>query len=92
MLHTSLSPELTTLSVLIIGLVWGGQKYAWDSAHVLAPLIIGAIGLIAWYIIQKYYSKYPTVPFKLLMNRTTVIGYFGTFVHGIMSMAFFYYW
>jgi len=83
---------IPSITILIIGLVWGGQQYAWNSAHVLAPLIIGAVGLIVWYIIEKYYCEYPTVPFKLLMNRTTVIGYIGTFLQGIMAMAFFYYW
>ena len=85
-------PQLTPRRVLIIGLVWGGQQYPWDSAHVLGPLIVGAVGLIAWYIIEKYHSEYPTVPFKLLMNRTTVIGFFTTFIHGISAMSAFFYW
>jgi hypothetical protein len=72
--------------------VWGGQQYPWNSAHVLGPLIIGAVGLIVWYIIEKYYSEFPTVPFKLLMNRTTVIGFFGTFMHGISALTIFFYW
>jgi hypothetical protein len=50
------------------------------------------VGLIAWYIIEKYYCEYPTVPFALLMNRTTVIGYFTTFMHGILALALFFYW
>ena len=83
---------MTSLSVLIIGLVWGGQQYAWKSPHVIATLVVGGVGLIAWYIIEKYYSEYPTVPFKLLLNRTTFIGYFGTIVHGIMAMGLFFYW
>jgi len=77
---------------VIIALTWGGQQYSWGSAHVLAPLIVGISGLVAWYFIEKYYCEYPTVPFKLLMNRTTVIGYFGTIVHGIMALALIYYW
>jgi hypothetical protein len=80
------------LSLLIIGLVWGGQPYPWTSAHVLAPLIIGAVGLVIWYIAERYYVEYPTVPFKLLTNWTTAIGYFTTFVHGIISLCMFYYW
>jgi predicted MFS family arabinose efflux permease len=83
---------IPSITIFIIGLVWGGQQYAWNSAHVLAPLIIGAVGLVIWYIIEKYYCEYPTVPFALLMNRTTVIGYFTTFMHGILALALFYYW
>jgi len=75
-----------------MGLVWGGQQYAWYSALVLGTLIVGALGLIAWYFVEKYYCQYPTVPFTLLMNRTTVFGYFTTFVHGIMALSLFFYW
>lgn len=75
-----------------MGLVWGGQQYAWYSAHVLGTLIVGALGLIAWYFTEKYYCEYPTVPFALLMNRTTVIGYFATFIHGLMALSLFFYW
>jgi MFS family permease len=83
---------IPSISIFIMGLVWGGQQYAWDSAHVLAPLIIGAVGLIAWYFIEKYHCEHPTVPFKLLMNRTTLIGFFTTFVHGILALSVFFYW
>jgi len=75
-----------------MGLVWGGQQFAWNSAHVLATLIVGGVGLVVWYFVEKYYCEYPTVPFKLLMNRTTLIGYFDTFVHGILALSVFYYW
>ena len=79
-------------SLFTIGLVWGGQQYAWSSAHVLAPLVIGSVGLVGWYFIEKYWVEYPTVPFQLLVNRTTLIGYLCTFIHGISSLALFYYW
>jgi len=83
---------IPSISLLIIGLVWGGQPYPWNSAHVLAPLIIGAVGLVLWYVVERHYVQYPTVPFKLLTNRTTLIGYFTTFVHGIIALGMFFYW
>jgi len=51
---------IPSITILIIGLVWGGQQYPWNSAHVLATLIVGAVGLVAWFIIEKYYAEYPT--------------------------------
>ena len=44
-----------------------------------------------WYF-EKYYCEYPTVSFKLFMNHTTPIVYFGTFLCGILALALFYYW
>ncbi|KAL8291646.1 hypothetical protein RQP46_001904 [Phenoliferia psychrophenolica] len=78
---------IPSITLLIIGLVWGGQQYAWNSAHVLAPLIIGAVGLVAWYIIERYYVEHPTVPFDALTHPTTLVGFFS-----ISALAVFYYW
>lgn len=78
--------------LFIVGLLSGGQPYPWSSAQVLAPLIIGIVGLFLWFLIERYYAEHPTVPFELLLNRTSFIGYFTTFVHGIMALTLFYYW
>jgi hypothetical protein len=47
-------------------------------------MIIGAVGLV--YIVERHFVQHPTVPFKLLMNRTTLIGYFTTFVQERRSL------
>ena len=88
-IHTNL---IIVNSLLIMGLVWGGQPYPWDSAHVLAPMIIGAFGLVVWYFVERHCVAHPTVPFKLLTNRTTLVGYFTTLIHGIPALCGFYYW
>lgn len=83
---------IPSITLLILGLVWGGQTYAWSSAHVLAPLIIGVLGLVLWFVLEKYYVAHPTVPFALLINRTTAVGYAGTWIHGVVALVVFYYW
>lgn len=70
----------------------GGQSYAWNSAHVIAPLVVGVVGLFLWYLFEGYHAEYPTVPFELLSNRTTLLGFFTTFIHGLVALALFYYW
>lgn len=53
-------------------------------SQVLAPLLIGVLLLFTWVALERYYVKYPTVPFEILFgNKTTVLGYLGTFIHGI---------
>ena len=32
---------VTSSTIIILGLTWGGDAYAWDSAAVLVPLILG---------------------------------------------------
>ncbi|SCZ96345.1 BZ3500_MvSof-1268-A1-R1_Chr8-2g10131 [Microbotryum saponariae] len=83
---------IVSITLLIIGLVWGGAPYPWLSAHVLAPLIIGVVGLLVWGVYESRYATHPTVPFRVMNNRTTIIGFFTTFIHGISGLALFYYW
>ncbi|KDE03201.1 hypothetical protein MVLG_06292 [Microbotryum lychnidis-dioicae p1A1 Lamole] len=83
---------IVSITLLIIGLVWGGAPYPWSSAHVLAPLIIGIVGLLVWGVYESRYATHPTVPFSVMKNRTTIIGFFTTFIHGISGLALFYYW
>lgn len=77
---------IPSITLLVIGLVWGGQQYAWTDAHVLAPIVIGAVGLVLWYFVERYYVEHPTVPFDVLTNRTSNIGFFTTFMQGTVCI------
>ncbi|EMD39089.1 hypothetical protein CERSUDRAFT_104356 [Gelatoporia subvermispora B] len=78
-------------TVAVLGLTWAGGRYSWDSSHVLPPLILGLITIGIWVIYELRVPPNPTIPFKLLANRTTVAGYLGTFAHGITSISLIYY-
>ncbi len=41
---------------LLIALTWGGLRFPWSSGHVLAPLIIGSIGLVVFFVYEKIWS------------------------------------
>lgn len=67
----------------MMGMQWGGYQYPWSSAHVLAPLILGAIMLIAFGLWETYGAKYPMFPKRLrqdprILGLTLVI----TFISG----------
>ncbi|KZP23294.1 MFS general substrate transporter [Athelia psychrophila] len=83
---------IPSITLLILALVWGGQSYAWADAHVLAPLLLGALGLAAWFVLEKHVVAHPTVPFALLANRTTLVGFATTWLHGISALSVFFYW
>ena len=83
---------IPSVSLFVIGLTWGGNEHPWKSAHVLAPLIIGIVGLIVWVAVEALVVAHPNIPFKQMNNRTTWIGFFATFMQGISSLALFYYW
>lgn len=52
--------------LLVAGLLWGGYQYAWSSAHVLAPLIIGVVLLVTFAFWQSRLAPYPMVPRRLV--------------------------
>ncbi|KAJ3487811.1 hypothetical protein NLI96_g3281 [Meripilus lineatus] len=79
----------TTLAIL--GLTWGGVRYPWSSAHVLAPLLLGLALLGVFVAYEATVPEKPTIPFKVLMNRTCIGGYLTTFTHGIVSITAIYY-
>ncbi|TCD64404.1 hypothetical protein EIP91_004120 [Steccherinum ochraceum] len=79
----------TTLAVL--GLTWAGTRYPWSSAHVLAPLLIGLLLIIAFGVYEVCVPGEPTIPFKVLVHRNTIAGYVGTAVHGVVSISAIYY-
>ena len=53
----------------------------------LVPLIVGFVGIFAWVVYEINIPTEPTIPFRLLTNRTTVSGYVGTALHGFIIAA-----
>ncbi|RDX44042.1 iron permease [Lentinus brumalis] len=76
---------------LALAFTWGGLRFPWDSANVLAPMIIGAVGIGFFLVAERYWIKGATVPSHFFSSPTTLSGYMGTFFHGIISLAAIYY-
>ena len=54
---------------MVIGLTWGGVRYAWTSAKVLAPLVIGLVGMILFVFYEAKVAKEPLVsPLEPTLN------------------------
>lgn len=69
--------------LFMAGMQWGGYQYDWNSAHVLVPLILGAVLLIIFCCWEIYGTKYPMFPSRLkqaprILALTLVI----TFISG----------
>ncbi|KIP05339.1 hypothetical protein PHLGIDRAFT_25152 [Phlebiopsis gigantea 11061_1 CR5-6] len=79
----------TTLAV--VGLTFGGVRFPWSSAQVLAPLLIGLALIVGFVFYEAKVPREPTVPWIVLSNRTTVGGYIAAFVHGLTSISIIYY-
>ncbi|KAJ7477181.1 MFS general substrate transporter [Mycena galericulata] len=65
----------------IIGMTWGGIRYPWASAQVLAPLIIGLFFLVAFGVYEAKVPSKPTIPLDVVGNRTSLSGHVSYFSH-----------
>jgi EmrB/QacA subfamily drug resistance transporter len=72
-------------TALLLGLVWGGEQYAWTSWHVIGALAVAA-GLLAAFALVERRVPEPILPFHLMRIgtvRSSVISM------GLVGMAMF---
>lgn len=48
---------VTSSTIIILGLTWGGDAYAWDSAAVLVPLILGVALMGLFFTYEAKWAK-----------------------------------
>lgn len=69
------------------------QQYKWKSAHVIAPLAIGVILLIAFVIWEMKFAKYPMFPSRLSQSpRILLCTLIITFISGANFFAVLLFW
>ncbi|KKZ61010.1 hypothetical protein EMCG_04346 [[Emmonsia] crescens] len=67
---------------LLLALQWGGTKYAWSSARIIALFVVFGILIIAFIIIQIWVGENATVPPRIMKQRSMVFGAFFAFTLG----------
>ncbi|KAG2164647.1 MFS general substrate transporter [Aureobasidium pullulans] len=85
--------SVSGMILFMAGMQWGGYQYSWGSAHVLAPLILGAVLLVAFGFWEAYGAKYPMFPKRLrqeprILSLTLVI----TFISGANFFSLLMFW
>jgi hypothetical protein len=84
--------------LIILGLTWGGATYVWDSAAVLAPLVIGSVlatGFLYWErqmcpghtLANTMPWQRPMIPWYIITNRDVGIIFFSECVSGMAMYA-----
>ncbi|KMU79935.1 hypothetical protein CISG_08217 [Coccidioides immitis RMSCC 3703] len=75
----------------LIPVTWGGVMYPWDSWRTLVPLIVGAVGLIAFFVYETYFAAEPMIPITIFATRTAILTYIETVLHGLVLWCALYY-
>ncbi|KAF3046268.1 hypothetical protein E8E11_000634 [Didymella keratinophila] len=79
--------------LFMAGMQWGGYQYPWSSAHVLAPLVLGAVMIVAFVLWEAKWAKHPMFPKRLrqeprILGLTLVI----TFISGANFFSILMFW
>ena len=65
--------------------------YPWSSWQTILPLLLGAFGMIGFICFENHPAREPLIRFAIFKQRTAMINYFGTFIHGIVLWCLLYY-
>ncbi|TKA61545.1 hypothetical protein B0A55_12640 [Friedmanniomyces simplex] len=79
--------------LFMMGMQWGGYQYPWGSAHVLAPLILGFVLLVSFFVWEAKLAKHPMFPKRLrqvprILGLTLII----TFISGANFFSILMFW
>ncbi|KAK5121659.1 hypothetical protein LTR85_004831 [Meristemomyces frigidus] len=72
------------VTCFMMGMQWGASQYTWGSVHVLVPFILGIVLIIAFFVWECFFAKFPMAPPALFRKapRTMVCVLIMTFFSG----------
>jgi MFS family permease len=77
---------------ILFALTYGGTRYPWSSGRIIAPLVIGLIGLVVFYLFERTkWCPEPVLPPRLFGNVTSAMAYFITFQHSVVTFWILYF-
>jgi len=76
---------------LLLGVSWGGNQYAWDSAVVIAMFAVAGVLIIAFVIAEKFFTKSPIIPLYLFKKRNYTLMSSASFFSGFCMLGTFIY-
>jgi MFS family permease len=77
----------------LAGIQWGGYQYKWTSAHVLAPLFIGAALFASFCVYEWKFAKYPMFPGAIAREpRILLLTLIITFISGSNFFSVLMFW
>lgn len=78
-------------AVLLLGLNWGGGEYAWNSAHVIATLVVGFVISLAFLGWQWKGARVPLVPMHIFRGKIVNGSCLTMFINGWNFLVQVYY-
>ncbi|KAJ1680185.1 hypothetical protein EV182_000527 [Spiromyces aspiralis] len=82
---------VTSLILILLALSWGGKTYAWNSAVVIALLVVGFALLAVFVVVEAYIPPEPILDLSLFNNRTIPAVLIASTTAGMVAFSLFYY-
>jgi hypothetical protein len=90
------------IGCVILAIQWGGTQYAWDSAAVVAPLVLGSVLCVAFFgyeyllgpgraIARLFPRQIPMIPSTLFRKKDTALLMIINFSAGVSLVSAFYF-
>lgn len=78
--------------MVLIALSTGGAPSPWSHWSVVTPIVLGAVGFMSLAFWERSeHCKYPVFPPHVFSNRTTIIAFVLTAIHGFVTYGFQFY-
>ncbi|KAI4935680.1 uncharacterized protein J4E92_002971 [Alternaria infectoria] len=77
--------------MILLGLDFGGVLFPWDSAKVIALLVVGGVMIFAFIYSEAKVAKYPLIPMTVFRRGTNIAAFLVVFFHGFVFIAGEYY-
>lgn len=82
---------LPSITCLILALQWGGTKYQWGDARIIALLVVFGILIVAFIAIQIWKGEDATIPPRIISQRSIAFGFFCMICSAASMMVLVYY-
>ncbi|KAJ5907415.1 hypothetical protein N7495_000097 [Penicillium taxi] len=82
---------LLSAVLILLPISWGGTQYAWNSAAVIAPLVIGIVSLGVFILVEIKIAALPLIPMHIFKIPTVAGASTVSFFSGFMFYANLYY-
>ncbi|KAI9791367.1 MAG: hypothetical protein M1816_003934 [Peltula sp. TS41687] len=82
---------IASTTSILVPLTWGGVMYPWSHWKTLVPFVLGLGGIILFIGYSKFTLLDPLIRGSIFHERTAVINYFATVIHGMILYCLLYY-
>ncbi|KAI5270348.1 putative efflux pump antibiotic resistance protein [Aureobasidium subglaciale] len=83
--------SVTSTTLFLIGISWGGTEYSWSSATTLCPLILGLLGVLCTITYEMKCARMPFLRTSIFHNRSTIAACVCTVLMAFSVYATLYY-